>query len=107
MKTLWIFGLLSLLAIVAFSRTSVVVGSAAEPRSIAAPTPSPDTPVGIIARDESSGGLRKVAGTLAIPAPGSTNNDNHAKLSAYLFLHETRNVSSPLQAAARANVCPN
>jgi hypothetical protein len=114
-KTLWICGLLSLLSIGAYSRIPIALSRAAEPLSetraspsMAAP-PSPNTPVGVIARDASSGGLRNpTRSTTVTPAPGSTNTDNNVAihLSEYVFLHETRNASISLQIAARTNVCP-
>ena len=84
MKTLSIYGLLSLLSVVFFSWNSAALSGVRAPSSetrampsIAAPSPSLDTPMGANARD----------------------------LSEYVFLHETRNESIPLQIAARANAC--
>jgi hypothetical protein len=103
MKTLWIGGLLCLLAIVAYSRMSITASDAGELKSAAA-NPLP----GVIALDMSSSGARDPAQSAAAPAPGSANADNHAAedLSAYVFLHNTRSESTNVQVAARANSCP-
>jgi hypothetical protein len=115
MKTLRIFELLCLLSIVAYSQISVAVSGAGEPpattrdsSSVAAP-PSPlKLPVGAIARDESGRGSRDPIRSTAAPEAGARDNDGGAAtdLSAYVYLHETRNASNFVQVYARARMCP-
>lgn len=104
MKTISVCVLLFLLSIVAYSQISAALSGAGEPLSetrgspsIASTPLSLNTPVGAIALDASSGR----------PAPGSTGNDNQlaANLSAYVFLHKTRNESIPAPTTAGLSVC--
>jgi hypothetical protein len=104
MKTVWVCVLLSLLSIVAYSGFSDALSGSGQPLiempaspSIAATPPSLNTPVGAIALDASSGRL----------APDSTGNDNNqtTDLSAYVFLHKTRNDRIPAPTTAGLRVC--
>lgn len=89
MKTIWFCMLLSLLSILAYGGFSDALSGAGQPlsetpasQSIAASPQLLDTPVGPIALDASSG----------TRAPGTPGNDAGlaARLSEYVFLHETR-----------------
>jgi len=105
MKTIWFCMLLSLLSILAYSGFSDAVNGAGQPlseapasSSIAATPRSLETPVGPIALDASSG--RR--------APGTSGNDAGlaARLSEYVFLHETRNERIPARTTAGSSTCP-
>lgn len=93
MTTRWICGLLCLISIVAYSRMPVVLNGAAELLSQTRASPA-------IA-------VRAPSGSTAPSASGSRDNDFSVttNLSAYMYLHETRNMSNPLRATASANVC--
>ena len=84
MKTIWAC-LFALSSIAACFQISVALSDAGDP-------------LGAIALDRSSGG----------PATGSTRKDDPlaARLSEYVFLHNTRKESHQFTGAARANVCP-
>lgn len=108
--------LLLSLSIAGYAGIAVALSGAGQPLSetetrispFAAPPPSLKTPVGAIARGALSGGPQNPNKSTAMPVPGSTHDDNNvtAKLSEYVFLHNTRNERISLQVAARANVCP-
>jgi len=115
MKTIWFWGLLSLLPMVVYTGISVSLSGARQPLSemrvspsIAAPPPSLKTSVGAIAREAPSGGPQNPNKSTAMPAPGSTNNDNNVeeKLSEYVFLHKTRNERIPFHVVESMKVCP-
>lgn len=80
----WICGLLFLTSIFAYSRIGAPPHRAGEPRSEAWALQS-----------------------VAAPARDAANNDDGrvTDLSAYVYLHETRNTNDFLQAAAHANFC--
>lgn len=114
MKTIWVWGLLSLFPIVAYTGIPVALSGARQPPSeartspFAAPPPSLEAPVGAIAREAPSGGPQNPHRSTAMPAPGSTNNDDTAaaRLAEYVFLHKTRNESIPFHVVASMKVCP-
>jgi hypothetical protein len=83
-KTIWAC-LFALSSIAAYFQISVALSDAGDP-------------LGAIAPDGSSGR----------PAPASARNDAPlaARLSEYMFLHNTRKESHQFTGAARANVCP-
>ena len=82
----WIYGLLFLTSIFAFSRIGLTLPRAGEPLS------SP-----------------WASSSITAPAPTSaTAHSDHARateLSAYVHLHETRNASGPSREDARAHFC--
>jgi hypothetical protein len=89
-KTLWFCGLLSLLALVAYSEVSITLGNGGA-LSAARASPSESVPLPSLTA-----------------APGLTNNDDNAaiNLSAYLFLHATRNASDIHKIGTRTAACP-
>ena len=102
-KTIWTCVLLSLLSIATYSGFSGAQSGAGQLRSetpaspsIAGTPPSPNTPVGAIALDASSGR----------PTSGSTGDDNNqaAGLAEYLFLHKTWNETLSAPTTAELNV---
>jgi hypothetical protein len=102
-KTVWLYGLLSLLSIVASCLISITLSGAGEPRfdtkaspsTAASPLPL-NTAAGANAGAAAAGGSQNSARSIATPAPGATNK-LAANLADYVFLHETRNESIPLQ----------
>jgi hypothetical protein len=105
MKTIWFCMLLSFLSILAYGGFSDALSGAGQPLfetpaspSTAAPSQSLDTPVGPIALDASSG--RRVS-----RIPGN-DAGLAARLSEYVFLHETRNERIPAKTATGLSTCP-
>lgn len=106
MKTIWFWGLLSLLPIVAYTGIPVARSGATQPLSDEARTSSP-----IAALPSSlkvSSGPQNPHRPAAVPAPGSTNTDDNAaaRLAEYVFLHQTRNESISFHVVANLEVCP-
>jgi hypothetical protein len=104
MKTIWFCMLLSLLSILAYGGFSDALSGGGQPLfetpaspSIAAPSQSLET-VGPVALDVSSG--KRALGT-----PGN-DAGLAARLSEYVFLHETRNERIPAKTAAGLSMCP-
>jgi hypothetical protein len=103
-KTMWICGLLSLVSIVAYGQILVALIGAADlrldtktsPTDAVAP-PLLNTPVGVLARNASSGR----------PAPDSTRtvNDLTPNLSTYLLWHKTWNEAAPAWTAEQLGMC--
>ena len=83
MKTIGLFGLLSLLSILAYSRIASAPSEAAQ---------GPDR-------------------TVTMPAPvamaGEGSGVLSASLSEYVFLHQTRHESIPVRAMADVKACPD
>ncbi len=80
MKTIGLFGLLSLLSIVAYSQVAGAPSEVAQ-------------------------GLDRAV-TLPAPAAAGSNDNLPAGLSEYVFLHHARHESIPVHAMAGAMICP-
>ena len=115
MKKLYICGPLSVLLIVAYGHISSGISNAGEvlsaapaASSVAALSPSSMTRRQINARDAAAGEPRNSTRLAAASArePADRDNSTATALSAYLYLHETRDTNVRFQAAAGTATCP-
>src|SRR5579862_7615765 len=109
-KALWVCGLLFLLAIAVYSRTLVTASDAGGLQSAMRTPPSIALPQNlsaeVVAGDAASDSSRNQIGTDATSSAGNVDN-SMTDLSAYVFLHQTRDVvNADVLAVERANTCP-
>jgi hypothetical protein len=111
-KALWVCGLLFLLAIAVYGRTLVTASDAGglqsamrTPPSIALPALSLSPLVEVIAGDAAPGSSRSQIETAAMSSASGADSAT-TDLSAYVFLHQTRDVNTDVLVVERANACP-
>jgi hypothetical protein len=103
---------LSLLSVAAFSGISDALSGAGQRLSEMPASPSiaataPQAPAGAMAIDASSGNPHNRNASTPMRAPAATNDDRNlaAKLSEYVYLHQTRYEITSAPTAVELNMC--